>query len=407
MVHYEIKKIFSRTSYKISLVLLLLIVLVFSWTAIGYVEYMDENAVQHTGFAATRKLREQKEAWEGPMTEEVLSRVIRENQEVISSPEYKSSDVHLQNIAYARTQGYRDIRDIINRAFCPFREFNYYRVDSLAEEDMSRFYDGRILSLKTWLYSEDAADRYTEAEKAFLLSKYRDLETPYYYAYSDGWEAVLEQAPGVIMLTMLFLSFYVSGIFAGERQTKADAIFFSTKLGRSRAVRAKVTAGFLLTTVTYWAAVLLYSVLVLTVTGMGGGTCPIQIWIGGWKSCYNLNFAELYLLTMVGGWIGTLSITGIAMAISAKTKSALLAVSVPVILLFLPSFLGNLDLFSDFLGLLPEQLLTLSTVVSMLNVYSIGNVVVGSVPILFAVYSVLYVLLLPLMYGVYRKTELL
>ncbi len=406
MIRFEIKKIFSKTSYKISLGLLLTVTLVVSWLAIGYVDYMDENAEHHTGFSAAAKMRERKGAWEGPLTEEVLRRVIRENAAVNATPEANSDDIHQQNIAYARKQGYSDIRNLINYAFSPFREYNYYRVDSLSESDMVRFYDGRTQALKTWLYSDDAIDRFTEAERIFLLTRYQELETPYYYAYSAGWEAALEYASTIIMLTMLFIAFYVSSIFAGETQTKADAIFFSTKLGRSTAVQAKVWAGFLVTTVTYWAAVLLYSVIVFTVLGLGGATCPIQIWMGGWKSIYNLNFLELYLLTIIGGWVGTLVITGISMAISAKTRSSVLAVSVPFIIIFLPSFLGNLDGFSDLIGLLPEQLLSIGQMISSFNIYSIGDRLVGSIPILFAVYSVLYLLLLPTMYGVFKRTQI-
>ncbi len=406
MIGYEIKKIFAKTSYKISLGLLLIVTLVISWLAIGYVDYMDENAAHHTGISAATKMRELKNRWEGPLTEDVLRRVIRENTANKATPEANSDDVHQRNIAYARTQSYQDIRTMINQAFCPFREYNYYRADSLSESDMTRFYEGRTSALKTWLYSDDAIDRFTEAERTFLLARYRELETPYYYAYSDGWEAVLEYASSIIMITMLFIAFYVSSIFSGETQTKADTIFFSAKLGRCTAVRAKVWAGFLVTTVTYWAAVLLYSVIVFSVLGLGGATCPIQIWLGGWKSFYNMNFIQMYLLTFIGGWIGTLSITGISMVISAKTRSSVLAVSIPFIIIFLPSFLGNLDAFSDFLGLMPEQLLSIGQMISMFNIYSIGDTVIGSIPILFVVYTALYVLLLPLMYGVYRRTQL-
>ncbi len=406
MVRYEIKKIFSKPNYKISLILLLIITLLVSWFAVGYVEYYDDNAEPHTGFAAAAKMREVKSQWEGQLTEKVLRCVIRENAAVNATPEANSDDVHQQNIAYARKQGYQDIRTMINLAFCPFREYNYYRADSLSESDMAWFYEGRTSALKIWLYSDEAIDLYTEAERSFLLNRYGELETPYYYAYSDGWEATLEYASTIIMLTMLFIAFYVSSIFSGENQTKADAIFFSTKLGRTAAVRAKVWAGFLVTTVTYWAAVLLYSVIVFSVLGLGGATCPIQIWLGGWKSFYNMNFIQMYLLTFIGGWIGTLSITGISMVISAKTRSSVLAVSIPFIIIFLPSFLGNLDAFSDFLGLMPEQLLSIGQMISMFNIYSIGDTVIGSIPILFVVYTALYVLLLPLMYGVYRRTQL-
>ena len=32
--------------------------------------------------------------------------------------------------AYAKTQSYSDIREMINRVFCEFQEYNYYRANS-------------------------------------------------------------------------------------------------------------------------------------------------------------------------------------------------------------------------------------------------------------------------------------
>lgn len=405
MIAFEIKKIFSRRSYRISLVLLVSIWLLVCYFAIGRVEYTDENGIRHTGIPAARFIAREKSAWEGTVTEEVLCRVIRENAAINASPEGRSQNITESNIAYARKLGFMDLRDMINRAFCRFRDYDYYRADSLTEADMSRFYEGRTQSLKTWLYSDEAKDRFSEAEKAFLLSRYEALETPYEYAAADGWQMFEESSSTIVMVTMLFASFYVCGIFAGETQTKADAIFFSTKLGRGAAIRAKVTAGFLITTAIYWSGILLSSLVILGSMGFGGGDCLIQLSFSGWKSIYDLNHGQLYLLIVFGGWIGNLAITALAMTICAKTRSATLAVTVPFLILFLPSFLGNMAGTQKILGLLPEQLLNMNVAVNLFNVYEVCGKVTGAVPILMTVYPVVYILLLPLMYGIYQRTQ--
>ena len=68
---------------------------------------------------------------------------------------------------------------------------------------------------------------------------------------------------------------------------------------------------------------------------------------------------EKYLLTAAGGYIGCLFISALSMLVSAKTRSTVVAVLVPFILIFIPSFLANINspAVARLLGLLPDQLL--------------------------------------------------
>ena len=110
-------------------------------------------------------------------------------------------------------------------------------------------------------------------------------------------------------------------------------------------------------------------------------------------------------MTAVGGYIGTLFILTAAMLVSAITRSAVIAVTLPVVVLFLPTFIGGLSSVSGVLGLLPDQLLQAGYVVSYFNAYEIGETVVGALPILFTVYPVLFAALIPVLYRVYRRAE--
>ena len=176
----------------------------------------------------------------------------------------------------------------------------------------------------------------------------------------DGWKALLEYAPTIIMLIVLIMGFLVSGIFSSEFQLKADSIFFSTRLGRNRGTVAKIKAGFLMVTVIYWGVMLVYSAVVLISLGTDGASCAIQTGLGGWKSFYNISYLQDYLLTMIGGYLGSLFILTFSMLVTAKTRSTVLAVTIPFILLFIPSFLNGISILSNVLGLLPDQLLQIS-----------------------------------------------
>lgn len=406
MVRFEIKKIFSRTGNKIALLILVAALCLVSFLTIGSVEYVDEQGESASGIGAARRLREDKNQWAGEITEGVLLKVLQKNAEINASEEYLSKDYHENNKAYAKKQGFSDIRDMLNHAFTPFREYDYYRVDSLTAEEIAKFYEQRVIVLTDWLNSDEVKDRYSEEEKNFIITKYRKLQTPLYYEYADGWQAFAEYAQTIIMLTVLILAFPVSGIFANEFQCKAESIFFSAKLGRNKAVRSKIYAGIGIITGIYWTIILLYSAVVFVILGTDGAGCAIQTGFGGWKSFYNITYLQEYFLIVAGGYLGSLFILTLVMFLSARTRSTILPVTVPFILLFIPSFLSNASVLSEVLGLWPDQLLQMGQTVRMFNLYQVGDKVVGAVPIIMIIYPILSCALLPLLYHVYSKTEM-
>lgn len=406
MIRFELKKIFSKPVNKIVFLLLMIVLCVVSHFAIGYADYVDENGETTAGVAAARALREEKNEWAGYITEDVLRKVLQENKLINNSEEYLSSDVIESNKAYSKKQGFSDIRELINRAFCDSQEYNYYRADSVTQEEILSFYDRRTESLIEWLNSDEQENRYSEQERQFLIAQYEKLETPFYYEYSDGWEALLEYAPSIFMLIVLISGFLVSGIFSDEFQLKADSIFFSAKLGRNKAISAKIKAGFIVVTSIYWIMILLYSGIVLAVLGTGGANCAIQNGFANWKSFYNITYLQDYLLTVLGGYLGNLFFLFLSMLASAKTHSKTLAVTIPFILIFLPSFLNGISVLSEVLGLLPDQLLQVCTAIKTFNLYQIGTKTVGAVPIILTLYFALFCIFLPVLYQVYRKTQI-
>ena len=406
MLRFEIKKVFSKTVNKIALLILVVALLVVSFFAVNSVDYVDENGTSTSGIAAARNLRNDKNQWSGYLTDNVLSEAILKNEEIIASPEYLSKDVKENDKAYVKMQGFSDIRTIINKAFCSFNEYDYYRANSVTSDEVRNLYERRITNLTEWLNSDEIKDNFSKDEKEFLIAQYNELETPFYYEYSDGWKALLEYAPSIMMLLVLILGFLVSSIFSNEFQLKADSIFFSAKLGRNKAINAKMRAGFLIITAVYWGTMLIYSAVVLGSLGTDGANCMIQTGLGGWKSFYNITCLQDYFLTMAGGYLGSLFILTLSMLVSAKTHSTTLAVTVPFILLFIPSFFSGISVLSKGLGLLPDQLLQVSQAVNLFNLYKIGGKVVGAIPIIMILYFILYCILLPMLYSVYQKAEI-
>ena len=126
---------------------------------------------------------------------------------------------------------------------------------------------------------------------------------------------------------------------------------------------------------------------------------------GRWKSFYLLTNLQQYVLTILGGYIGTVFILLLTMLVSARTKSPVAAVTIPFMLLFLPGFVSGSSfvLVGKVTGLLPDRLLDINQTLSLFYLYEIGGKVLGILHVLPTLYAVLSALLFPVICQVYRK----
>lgn len=408
MVRYEIKKIFSTFSSKVAVFILACIVVLNCWLAISGVEWVNEQGDVETGFAAISKLREARNEWEGELDEEKLRAVIQELQRINATPEAQSKDYNQNDIAYGWKQGIMPIREMMNYAYAPnFNTFDYYTAESVSISAAGDFYTNRTRLLKDYLYSGGGKDVFTDAEKEYLIQQYEEIETPFYYDYSEGWGQLLYNSPSIIMIGTLILGYLVAAIFSNEFKWKSDAIFFTTVHGRKKATASKIKAGFLVVTVLYWSSIAIYTLVTLGILGFEGASCPIQMGLL-WKCMYNLTLGETYLLIVFGGYIGNLFFAFLTMWVAAKTRSSIFAVTVPFILIFLPTFLDNLGVesISKLLGLFPDQLLQIYQVMRYFRVYEAFGSVFSAMAIVPILYSVLSVALVPMMYREFRTKQI-
>ncbi len=402
MLKFEWKKVFSRPKSRIAILIMIAVLIVTSVLTINRVEYVDENGNHSTGISAARELRAAKNEWAGPLTGDVLQEVIAENDKINHSEEAQSNDIEKQDKAYAEKQGISGILSVISSAFSAYRDFDYFAADNVSSEEVTTLYDRRVSVLKDWL--DSGQENYSQQEKDFLIGQYEDLDTPFYYEYTDGWSALLQNISTFILILALIIGFLTAGIFSDEFQTKADSIFFSTRYGRSRAVLSKAGAGFLITTVFYFVFVLLYTVIVLSVLGADGADCPIQLEM--WRSVYNITFFEAYLFIAAGGYVGTLLASSLAMLVSARSRSTATATIVPFIVLCALPFLSRIITLPGFCSLFPDQLLEIYVDLKESALIEIGGKVMTTAMLILPVYTAVCVILQPVLYSVYRRTQI-
>lgn len=410
MVRYEMKKVLGTVGGKIGLVILAAVVLISAWCASSRVYWINEQGETERGFAAVAKRRQAVHEWAGPIDEEKLQAVVLENQRINATPEAQSKDYHQNDIASGWKQGFSQIRNLLNYSFAEgYRSYDYFRADSVTLSQLKDFYPNRVQLLKEWLSDRSDAgySSFNDAEKAFLIERYESLETPMYFDYVSGWENASSYSKTVAMFSAMILGYLIAGIFSSEFKWRSDAIFFSTRYGRDQGVQAKIKAGFLLVTVVYWVSMLAYSLLTLGYLGFTGWKCPIQIYT--WKSIYHITYGEFYLLILLGGYVGNLFISFLVMWVSAKTRTSLLAVTIPFIIIFLPSFLQifeNAKIIGKLLSIFPDRLLAVTDAVNYLDLLCIGKKVVMALPVCFLLYSVLTLVLVPVLYRTYRHKQI-
>lgn len=401
MLRFEIKKVFSKFKNKIAMLLLLIILMATSILTMNRVEYVDADGNISYGIAAARNLRKEVNQWAGDLTEDVFAEVVRKNEEINNSPEALSEDIQEQDKAYAKKQGMLVIAEMINSAFSEWRDYNGYAIDNISAEEAKQVYEKRIAALNDFL--ESGEETFTDAQKEFLITRYEDLKTPFYYEYTGGWSALLQNISTFILMLALVIGFFVSGIFSEEFQTKADSIFFSSKWGRNKAVLAKISAGVLITTILYIVFILLYTLIVLLALGADGANCPIQLDL--WRSAYNITFFQAYLLIVAGGYVGTLFAAVISMLVSAAARSTATAVIVPFAILCAFPFLSRIITLPGICSFFPDQLLEVYLSIKEFDLAEIGGKVMSVATIIIPVYMAVSLFLLPVLYRVYNKVR--
>lgn len=410
LMRYELKKVFSKRVNQIVLILLAVLLAYTCQSALVKVEWVDGQGNSETGHAAAVNLREASQDWSGSLDQQLLEKVLVQLKAIYSSTEVDPQSQESNWILSHQLQGFQDIADLLGWAYqTEYASFEEMVMD-LQPEDLSRFYTIRINDRKNWLYEDDSSwgfYNYSPREKQYILDKFEALQTPLETGYHEGWVQATEQLPTLLKYGMILLSFVLAGIFADEFSWKTDAVYYNTLHGRTRATAVKGGVGFLTITVAYWLCVGVYSLIVLGSLGTDGGNCSIQVHAAYWNIREQMTFRQFYLLAIVTGYLGYLFVGFFVLWISAKTKSPVLAVLIPSLILLLPGFLWNFysPTMRRIIGILPDKLLDIGVAIQYLYLYTLGERVMTAVPIVATVYTCATVLLVFLCYREYRHKE--
>lgn len=393
ILKYELKKVFSKKMNRIILIGTMLAAVVLSMFAAGGVHYVDKGGKVHVGPSSSRRLAADQNRWSGELTGEKIARAVESRKEVRNRyPDDVPDEEYGETI-----QACRDITDFAVYVLTPDTDWDedvLYQLEDGQAEDIYSIYEEN---------QQKMAEEYgkTPGQRQFLREQYNKIDLPLTYAAKDSWDTILVYVETYGMILAIVIGFLAAGVFVEEFRSRADAVFFSSRYGRTKAAGSKVAAGLLMATIVYWAGMGLLLLISLGIMGVSGFDTPYQITHP--YSIYIMTYGQYCLLAVLGGYIASLLAASVTMLIAAKMRSANVAVCVPFFLFCVMQFIARaLSNFPTLFKLTPDMLVNVLGCARNINIFQAGNLVFRQIPCVMAVYFVIAVILLPFVYRSYH-----
>ncbi|MBQ9069371.1 MAG: ABC transporter, partial [Eggerthellaceae bacterium] len=242
---------------------------------------------------------------------------------------------------------------------------------------------------------------YSDAEKAYWRSLEDGISWPMEYGYERGWHDVL-QWKGFSGLAVIAVCIALSGVFAGEYRDRTVALALPTRRGKRTLPVAKVAASLIFTTA-YWALLTAFVIGTRVVLyGADGWDLPLQV-SAGLDNPYPLAVGQAVILSYALGYLVSLGMAALALALSSKVRSTMPVAAVTMAFVFL----GVLGMFAT-----PMAKLALLTPFSGISYaydhmvsYAAGTLV-ADLPIILAVlYAAMVVILVPFAMRAFKRHQ--
>lgn len=408
MYKYEMKKIWSKRSNKI--ILLILIIYIFAalfFTIKENSTYIDLQGNEIKGLNGISQLKKEKLKSNGEITEDVIKNVIRKKREINKIKEFQitvNGYSGLNDKGYSRTQEFEDIRNLINSSFNGFGSYNYYTIDNLKDSDAELFYTNRINDTKSWVEGQNL----NSIKKNYFINSVNEFKTPIKYSYMDGWSVLFEFLSIILYALAVVLCIFAAQIFGIEYQNDADDIFLTTKYGKGKAIRTKILSSILTSSTIYWGIVLLFSVVILSIYGFNGGNLAIQANGYFWTSFYNVTNIQAFCMINLLGYIGCLFMSSLTLFLSIKMKSSFGSIIIPFIIIMVPTLFGDMgknNILEKIIDLLPHKMLQGQTLLFFYDLFNIGNKVFTPYEYFTIIYILLIFIILSLCYKSFKKQQ--
>lgn len=333
------------------------------------------------------------------MTADKIAEVVKSKKDLAQKYPLQKYPKGIPDAEFGKTmQSYSDIVSFIAGVLMPDSEPDESIVFQLTDEQVKNLYTTYENNM------QKMANEYgkTPEQKKLLEKQYKKIKMPLSYAGADSWDTMSRY--GEIYGTMLavIIGFLAAGIFSEEFRTGAEAVFFSTKYGRTKATKSKIAAGMLMATIVYWVGMVILSLVTFGIMGVSGFDTPYQINFP--YSIYSMTYGQFYILILVCGYIASLLAAAVAMLTAAKMHTASVAVCIPFFMYCMLPFIGRtLPSFSAFFNLMPTVLINVQEFSKAPLIFQVGEIAFRQIPFVMPLYTIVTFILLPFVYRSYCR----
>lgn len=290
LIHFELRKIYSRRLAQIALIGLLLLSTVFSLSAYLNKYAFDGKSIEGSGKAAVEIDKEIAAKYAGTLTDEKVQQMMSE-----FSPKH---DLHGMNAAFLYQNAMQ------SAAFARF-------------SDMNGNWNGLSVS-----------DVFGDEEIKL--------------GYVDAWLSTSENLTRIFIILSVVIVIMIAPVFSGEYEG-VDNIILTSKYGKTKCSTAKAFASVIAALLATALIVAFNLIIAFALYGKSGLDCSILFapreYIEGFIP-FNITCATLLNYQIFLAFTSTVSVTGITLLISAISRKQIVALVASAAVYFFPVFLS-------------------------------------------------------------------
>ena len=336
----EHKRLWRKTIVRICVVLCFVYSVIwgsvvwYQWPGFGSLnDSTDMYDNNFDGYYTIRDFQEQFSQFGDHWTDETLQKMVAEYQsyDVMDMPGLQSKGDWLLAYSYLRDL-YPELEDPEGHQYMPLLHY----ADTSKIEG---FYERRQDLLEHTLEATRLNGYLTEADKQMLLDMNSQIEEPWKYEWTRGWQDVIKDLPSAGAKLAPYLAVVLAFTFSGEWYSNTAPLLHTTKHGWKKLAWIKVLSG-LAFAAEFYALIFGAKVVVqLIYFGTSGWDMPIQysnlLAVAPW----NMLQAELFDLAFV--FLGVIGYAGLIMLISALVKNNVLSLVISLAFIYVPDILSG------------------------------------------------------------------
>lgn len=393
LIHFEYKKILSKKSVKITLVLAIFYI---AFCSVGTL--LGSYQVHESNYEGMIKDRKYARVLTGRLLDETLiNEAINAYKKIPNSDQYQETPEY-QTYARMYSSVYQAVRPAFNTQS---GRFNMIDFQQLSNYEVEQFYLKRQEQLMKYMDTIGMRDKVVQEVK----KQNAKIITPLSFGYTGGYSNYFNSGSNLGLTISFVLAICIAPIFCGEYTTGTDQLILSSKYGKNRVIMAKLFTGFSLSAILSFVFSFLNFGLSLVIFGADGSNAPLQLM--NLLCPYPLTMVKTAALLFIIIFVACLMTASIVMSLSARLKTPFSVIIMVILLLIGPMIVyvpeTELGLYQIF-RLFPTQMMSLDSVTNLI-LYDIFGLIIK--PYVFLpMFSIgICVLLTPIAYRTFKKHQ--